>query len=109
MRILLSNGDYGYTNNSNSRLVDYNDKATLVGENLYLSSNNNIYRLSIDSPTYLEEYYNNEWTETEIYIPSDSIPHSLNADDTFNFEGFGTCLVLTSLFAVFCIFNAFKK
>lgn len=109
MRILLSNGDYAYTNNTESRLLDINNKAYLVGDNLNIVSDSSTYRLSIDSPVYLEEYDNQEWVETDLYIPSDSIPQSLNADDTFNFEGFGLPLLLTVFFSVFVVFCVFKR
>lgn len=111
MRLILSNGDYIYTDNTSSRLIDYNGKAFLVGSEMYFTYEGDIYKLSVDNPIYLNEYDSDtlEWVETSYYINSDNLPNAINANDTYNFEGFGLPLILTSLFSVFVVFNVFKR
>lgn len=111
MRLLLSNGDFIYTDNTSSRLINDNGKASLVGNEMYFNYGGDIYKLSIDNPTYLSSYDVdlNEWVETSLYINSDNLPNAINADDTYNFEGFGLPLVLTCFFAIFVVFSVFKR
>lgn len=111
MRLLLSNGDYVYSDNSSSRLLDLDGKASLVGEEMYFNYEGEVYKLTSSSPTYLLNYdiVTSNWVETSYYINSDNLPNAINADDTYNFEGFGLPLLLTSLFAVFIVFNVFKR
>lgn len=125
MRVLLSNGEYLYIGVTNARLLS-------IGSRAYLVDNNTLYGITDDGTRYrlnhttsgstlnsynLQEYVYTpsayggswSWSDTNLYISSSTIPPSLNADSTFNFEDFNPSLLLTFILATIVILLAFKR
>lgn len=125
MRLLLNNNDYLYTDNTSARLVTTDTQAMISGNNtLYgITDDGTRYRLNpttsgstldlkhLQKYVYVPTTYGGswQWQDTSLYIVSDSVPQGINADDTYNFEGFGLPLILTVFFALFTLFCIFKR
>ena len=123
MRLELSNGDYFYVNQGNTKLLNVNDKAYIVsndtlygilddGTRLRLTPSGN-YRTGYDL-YHLQEYVRGsdgyyEWVETNNYIVGSSIPYSMNADDTYNFDNFSFSQIGIVIILILCFFTVFKR
>lgn len=136
MRVGLSNDEWFYIEQNDIKLVLINDKFHIVGgQILYgISESGERYRLNPDVSTcYLEKFsiestvvdsvYNAEedvydpvyadvptWTLTNLTLDSEhfSIPSSMNANDTYNFDNFGLSHLFVIFIAVFVAFRVFK-
>lgn len=123
MRLELSNGEYFYVTQGNTKLLNVNNKA-------YIVSNDTLYGILDDgtrlrlSPSgnkrtgydlyHLQEYVQDvdgyyEWVNTNNYIVGSSIPYSMNADDTYNFDNFSFSQIGIVIILILCLFTVFKR
>ena len=123
MRLELSNGEYIYVNQGNIKLLNVDDKAYIVsndtlygilddGTRLRLSPSG-IYRTEYDL-YHLQEYVQDSngyysWIDTSNYIVGSSIPYSMNADDTYNFDNFSFSQIGVVIILILCLFTVFKS
>lgn len=121
MKLELSNGNDLYVSQNNIKLQQINNKTYITGnDTLYgVDSNGTRWRLNpsqsdtsdmytLDYYTYSSQYRWN-WADSNVTIKWESVPPSMRADDTFNFDNFGVPLVLTIFLAVFIIFGVHKR
>lgn len=126
MKIELTNGDIAYIEQSTIKLVDIEGHTSLVGgSTLYgVTENGERFRLT---PTYSSstgfdlcklDYYqwvastyggSYQWVASNDEIEWSSVPVSMYADDTYNFDNFGLTLPFVIFFAVFIVFCVFKR
>ena len=119
MKLDLTNGDVAYFEQNNIRLQQINGSTYLVGNTtLYgMTENGDRVRLyssisdSSDMHTLDFYEYNSRWgwVDSNVEIVWDSVPPSMRADDTFNFDNFNPSLLLTVLLAVIVVFCVFKR
>lgn len=120
MRLLLSDGSYAYFEQNNVKLQKINNKTYIVGNTtLYgVTEDGERVRLyaskSDTSDLYTLDYYEYGgsrwgWNDSNVSIVWDSVPPSMRADDTFNFDNFNPSLILTVFLAVFVVFCVFKR
>lgn len=119
MKLELSNGDVAYFEQNNIRLQQINGSTYLVGNTtLYgITENGERVRLyasksdSSDMHTLDFYEYNSRWgwVDSNVEIVWDSVPPSMRADDTFNFDNFNPSLLLTVILSVFVVFCVFKR
>ena len=123
MRLELSNGEYFYVNQGNTKLLNVNNKA-------YIVSNDTLYGILDDgtrlrlTPTrsyhseydlyHLQQYAQGidgdySWVNTNEYIIGSSIPYSMNADDTYNFDNFSFSQIGIVIILILCLFTVFKR
>lgn len=134
MRLLLSNGHYFYVEQNDVKLVNIDDNICIVGNTpLYgVDDTGKRYRLNPSSSiTRLEDvtsenqligsYWDEDtqqyegvyddvdvWSLTSITLDG-TIPTSMNADDTFNFDNFNCSLLLVFCLAIFVSFRVFSR
>lgn len=119
MKLDLTNGDVAYFEQNNIRLQQINGSTYLVGNTtLYgITENGERVRLyssmsdSSDMHTLDFYEYNSRWgwVDSNVEIVWDSVPPSMRADDTFNFDNFNVSLILTVFLSVFIVFCVFKR
>ena len=136
MRLKLSNDDIFYIEQDDIKLVNIDDDIHIVGNNILYGIDENGNRLRLNpssSTTRLEQLTtvnqvvsvnysydeNNELIEEPVYDDVDtwqltnltltSIPISMNANDTFNFDCFNLSFLLTFFIAIFISFRVFNR
>lgn len=119
MKLELSNGDVAYFEQNNIRLQEINGSTYLVGNTtLYGMTENGervrLYASKSDSSDMhtLDFYeYNSRWgwVDSNVEIVWDSVPPSMRADDTFNFDNFNPSLLITIFLSIFVVFCVFKR
>lgn len=136
MRLALSNDEWFYVEQNNVKLVDINGEYHIVGGSILygVSESGTRYRLNPDvSTSFFEEYsvssqiVGSEYdVEEDVYIPvyadvgswsltnltldtNYSIPNSMNANDTYNFDNFSSSYVLVLLLVMFIVFRLWNK
>ena len=123
MRLELSNGEYFYVNQGNTKLLNVNNKAYIVsndvlygilddGTRLRLTPSGG-YRTGYDL-YHLQEYVQGSdgyysWVDTNNYIVGSSIPYSMNADDTYNFDNFSLSQICIVIILILSLFTVFKR
>lgn len=119
MRLELTNGDVAYFEQNNIRLQEINGSTYIVGNTtLYgITENGERVRLyaslsdSSDMHTLDFYEYNSRWgwVDSNVGIVWDSVPPSMRADDTFNFDNFNPSLLITVFLSIFIVFCVFKR
>lgn len=124
MRLKLSNNRDLYVSQNNIKLQEINNRTYITGNDvLYGVDNTGVrWRLtpsqsdttdmySLDFYEYVRSgtTYRWQWTDSTTTILWDSVPPSMRADDTFNFDNFGVSLPLVIFLAVFIIFGVHKR
>lgn len=126
MRLELTNGDIAYVEQDNIKLVELDGHTCIVGNTtLYgVTENGERFRLSpsyssstgfniykLDYYEYVSSNYGGsyQWVSSSDEIEWTSVPVSMYADDTYNFDNFGLTLPFMVFLAVFVIFCIFKR
>ena len=125
MKLKLSNGHDLYIQQNDIKLQQINNKTYIVGnETLYGVDDTGVkWRLSpsqsdttdmftldyYDEVNTSSSYYRWVWVDSSVQIEWDSVPPSMIADDTFNFDNFGLNLGFFIFLGVFIVFFIFKR
>lgn len=126
MKVELTNGDIAYIEQGTAKLVELNNHTCIVGNStIYgVTENGDRFRLSptysgstgynlysLDYYEYVSSNYGGsyQWVSSNDEIEWSSVPVSMYADDTYNFDNFGLTLPFIVFLAIFIIFCIFKR
>lgn len=118
MKLELTDGTEIYVEQSNIKLQEIdNDTHIVGGQALYgitedaerFCINPDISTTDVLMQEYDEETQSYNWVSIGESIEWESVPVSMYADDTYNFDNFNLSLIFTVFLSVFIIFCVFKR
>lgn len=126
MRVELTSGEIAYIEQGDIKLVEIDGHTSIVGNtalygvtengerfrlNPSFSSNSGYNLYNLDYYEYVSSNYGGsyQWVSSNDEIEWSSVPVSMYADDTYNFDNFGLTLPFIVFLAVFVIFCVFKR
>lgn len=119
MRLELSNGDVAYFEQNNIRLQEINGSTYIVGNTtLYgITENGQRVRLyaskSDTSDMHTLDFYEYSsrwgWVDSNVEIVWNSVPPSMRADDTYNFDNFSLSQIGIVIILILSLFTVFKR
>lgn len=125
MKLELSNGRTFYVQQKDIKLQQINNKTYIIGNDvlygvddtgtkwrLYPTESDTSDMYSLDYYDYVpssSSYNRWQWVDTNVQIEWESVPPSMKADDTFNFDNFGLNLGFFIFLGIFIIFFIFKR